>query len=97
MGSNIATELKTVVRNRRQFDGNKFIDWLEDNISQPGPWNTHECTKHKINSFLKHRLAMQGSDTLEVRRYLDPSDEDDIWCLSVCDKVIPFLEEEINT
>lgn len=94
---NVAEELRTVIRNRRQFDGDKFIDWLDVSMAQDGPWNTHQCPKRKINSFLKHKLAMQGCATLNVRRYLDPEDDDDIWCLSVCDKVMPFLEGEIRT
>ena len=97
MVTDVAEELRTVIRERRQFDGDKFIDWLDLSVIQDGPWNTHQCPKRKINSFLKHKLAMQGSDTLSVRRYLDPSDDDDVWCLSICDKVVPYLEKEIGT
>lgn len=97
MITDVAEELRAVIRNRRQFDGERFIDWLDQGVIQDGPWNSYQCPKRKINSFLKHRLAMQGSNTLAVRQYLDPEDDDDIWCHSVCDKVIPFLEEEITT
>ena len=96
MLSNVLEELREVIRNRRLLDGDQVVDWLEQSVSQDGPWNTHECPKRKINSFLKHKLAMQGHETLDIRRYLDPSDDDDVWCDSVCDKVIPFLEREIR-
>lgn len=97
MVTDVTEELRTVIRNRRQFDGDKFIDWLDLGVIKDGPWNNHQCPKRKINSFLRHKLAMQGSDTLDVRRYLDPSDDDDIWCRSISDKVVPFLSKEIDT
>lgn len=97
MVNNVMEELRAVIRNRRQLDGDKVIDWLDQSVSQDGPWNTHVCPKRKINSFLKYKLALQGHETLGVREYLNPSDDDEIWCDSVCNKVIPFLEREIRT
>lgn len=95
MSANVTKVLTKVVCDRRPLHGGLFMDWLETNLNKPGPWNTHGCPKRKINSFLKHKLAMKGQSTVSVRRYLDLNDDDDIWCLSICDKVIPFFEEDI--
>lgn len=96
MGIDVTKVLSAVVCDRRPMNGRLFMTWLEDNLEKPGPWNTHDSPKRKINSFLKHKLAMQGQTTIEARRYLDLNDDDTIWCSSVCDRIVPFFEEEVT-